>query len=323
VSAATPATTGVLLVNLGTPEAPTAGAIRAWLREFLSDRRVVEIPRLLWWPVLYGVILPLRPRRLAHAYAKIWRADGSPLMAISRRQAAALQAALGERAQVALAMRYGEPSIGAALADLEQRGARRIVVLPLYPQYSATTTATVLDRVFDLLRARRDVPALATIADYHDDRAYIAALSNSVRRHWEHAGRGSHLLMSFHSLPKRCSELGDPYERQCRATAQLLARELDLGNGHWTLSFQSRLGRAAWLEPYTERVLADLAPRHPTLDVICPGFSVDCLETLEEVAMRYAAQYASAGGTLRYVAALNEHPDHIEMLAALLAPHLQ
>ncbi|HUP92852.1 MAG TPA: ferrochelatase [Solimonas sp.] len=309
---------GVLLVNLGTPEAPTAPAIRRFLAEFLSDRRVVELPRLLWWPVLYGAILPLRARRLAHAYASIWTAQGSPLLAISRLQEAALQAQLGD-VTVKLAMTYGRPSIAEALDQFEHEQIRRIAVLPLYPQYSATTTAAVLDAVFRHLRGRRRLPELHTVADYHDDPAYIGALAASVQAHWAAHGRGDHLLVSFHSIPQRCVDLGDPYLDQCRRTAQLLAAALQLGEQEWTLAFQSRVGRAAWLQPYTDLVIPQLArDGKRTLDVVCPGFAADCLETLEEVALRYAALFRASGGTaLRYVPALNDAPAHVDLLASI------
>lgn len=318
------ARSGVLLVNLGTPDAPTPSAIRRYLREFLSDPRVVEIPRALWWPILYGFVLPLRPRRLAHAYASIWTEQGSPLLAIGREQTAALQAALGADIPVALGMRYGTPSIAQALDELAQRGARRLLILPLYPQYSATTTATVFEAVFDHLRRQRWMPELRLINSYHDDDAYIAALAGSVREHWAQHGRGDHLLMSFHSIPLRCLERGDPYYCFSHKTARLTAAALGLDDSQWSLSFQSRVGRAQWLSPYTDVAIERLA-RSGTrrLDVICPGFAADCLETLEEVALRYGEQFRAAGGeALRYIPALNARPTHIDALAALARRHL-
>ena len=312
--------TGVLLVNLGTPAAPTAAAIRAWLREFLSDRRVVQLPPALWLPVLYGVILPLRPRKLAPAYQSIWTAQGSPLLVISRRQRTALQARLGADTPVALAMRYGAPSVEQGFSELLCQGVQKIRVLPLYPQYSMTTTASVADAVAAALRTRAGLEPVF-INDYHDHPAYIAALENSVRAHWERHGRGEHLLLSFHGLPQKCVEAGDPYARQCETTGRLLAQALGLGNGEWTLAYQSRVGRARWLQPYADEVLEQLAERGVrTLDVICPGFAADCLETLEEVAQRYAAHFVRCGGAqLRYIGALNDSADHIAMLEALLA----
>lgn len=308
----------ILLVNLGTPDAPTRPAIRRYLREFLSDSRVVELPRVLWLPILYGLILPFRPRRLAHAYASVWTPQGSPLLAISRRQQAALQAAL-PGVRVELAMRYGEPSIERACEELEREGVDRIVVLPLYPQYSATTTASVSDALFERWRRTRRVPSVHLVADYHREPAYIEALAQSVRAHWAAQGRGEHLLVSFHSIPRRCVERGDPYEEQCRATAQALASALALPAEAWTLCYQSRIGRAEWLGPYTDKVIPDLARRGVRrLDAICPGFPADCLETLEEVAQRYAGDFIDAGGeAFRYVPALNDAPAHVQALAAL------
>ena len=318
------ARSGVLLVNLGTPDAPSAPAIRRYLGEFLSDRRVVELPRLLWWPILYGLILPLRPRKLAHAYAAIWTPQGSPLLAISRAQQAGLQRRLGDEIPVALGMRYGNPSIAAALDELRERGARRILVLPLYPQYSATTTAAVFDEVFAQLRPLRWWPELRLINGYHDLPAYIDALADSVRAHWQAQGGPRHLLMSFHSIPLQCLERGDPYYCFCQKTARLLANALQLAPDRWSLSFQSRLGRAKWLTPYTDRTIDRLAREGVgELDVICPGFPADCLETLEEVSLRYGEQFRAAGGkALRYVPALNDGAGHLQMLETLARQHL-
>ncbi|MEK6805874.1 MAG: ferrochelatase [Pseudomonadota bacterium] len=299
---------GVLLINLGTPDAPTAAAIRRFLRQFLSDRRVVQLPRVLWLPILYGFILPFRPGRLAQAYQKIWRVDGSPLLAIAHKQAAALRTQL--KIPVALGMCYGTPSIADALAQLRAQNVEHIVALPLYPQYSDTTTAAALD----CLPKNQTV---SVIRDYHAEAGYIAALAESVREHWQSQGRGDHLLMSFHGIPQSYVDQGDPYETQCRETAGLLARALSLKESEWSLGFQSRLGRAPWLKPYTDVLLPELAARGiRKLDVICPGFSADCLETLEEVSIRYAEDFGAAGGTLRYIAALNERPAHIAALAA-------
>jgi ferrochelatase len=316
---AEPQRCGVLLANLGTPDAPTPAAIRRYLAEFLTDPRVVDLPRALWWPILYGFILPLRPRKLAHAYQAIWTDQGSPLLAISRAQQAALQARLGSDVPVALGMRYGTPSIPSAIDELLAQGARRIVVLPLYPQYSATTTATVFEAVIDHVRPMRWWPELRFINGYHDAPGYIAALAASIRAHWTQHGRGEHLLMSFHSIPVRCLERGDPYYCFCQKTARLLAAELELPTDGWTLSFQSRIGRAKWLSPYTDIVIERLARSGvATLDAICPGFSADCLETLEEVSLRYDEQFRAAGGTeLRYVRALNADAAHLDFIAAL------
>lgn len=316
--------TGVLLVNLGTPDAPDAASIRRYLREFLSDPRVVEAPRWLWLPVLYGFILPLRPRRLVEAYEKVWTTAGSPLLAITRDQAAALQRALGDQVAVEVGMTYGNPSVAQALDALAARGAQRVVVLPLYPQYSATTTAAVFDVVFRSLQQRRVVPELQTVASYHDHPSYIAALADSVRSHWETKGRRAHLLMSFHSIPQRYVDAGDPYRQECERTAQLLAQALALGEGQWSLAYQSRLGREPWLQPYTDVVLPQLAQRGvEDVDAICPGFAADCLETLEEVAIRYRELFLTSGGArFDYIPALNSQPAHIETLATLLRPAL-
>jgi ferrochelatase len=317
-------TAGVLIVNLGTPDAPTAGAIRPYLREFLSDRRVVDLPPLLWWPILHGVILPLRPRRLAPLYARIWRDDGSPLLAITRKLAAALAGQLAPLPVVA-AMRYGRPDLAAGLAELRAAGVTRVVVLPLYPQYSGTTTASAFDALEAALAAGPWRPRVERIDDYHADAGYIAALAENVHEHWAAHGRGDTLLMSFHGIPQRYVGRGDPYERQCVATAERLAAALELRNGEWQLAYQSRVGRAAWLQPYTEAALPELARRGVRrLDVICPGFAADCLETLDEIAIRYAEAFVAAGGeALRYVPALNARPAHVAALARLVRARLQ
>ncbi|MES2488185.1 MAG: ferrochelatase [Pseudomonadota bacterium] len=314
------AKTGVLLVNLGTPDAPTAPAIRRYLREFLSDTRVVEIPRAVWLPVLYGFILPFRPKKLAHAYASVWSERGSPLLAVSTQQAWGLQALLGADVPVVLGMTYGNPSIASALAELKQKGATRIVVLPLYPQYSGTTTASVFDAIARVLASERHIPELRTINDYHAQPAYIEALAASVRAYRQTHGAGDHLLMSFHSIPQRYVNQGDPYDAQCKKTAALLAEALQLKPEEWSLSFQSRLGREPWLQPYTDVVLPQYAAKGiKTLDVICPGFSADCLETLEEVAIRYRADFLAAGGEgFRYIPALNADDGHVRMMQSLV-----
>ncbi len=316
---------GILLVNLGTPDAPQAGAIRRYLRSFLWDPRVVEIPRALWWMILNLVILPLRPRKLVHSYASIWTPQGSPLLAIGRNLQQALQQRLGESAAVELAMRYGSPGIDTGIAALRERGANKLLVLPLYPQYSATTTASVFDAVYAVLREQRWPPELRTINSYHDRPDYIDALAASVRRHWDTHGRGDLLMMSFHSIPLRCLELGDPYYCHCRKTARLLAEALSLGPEQYRISFQSRVGRAKWLQPYTDKTVVELAHDGVrTLDVICPGFAADCLETLEEIALRYAQDFKQAGGQqLRYIPALNDQAAHVDALLSLVQQYLQ
>ncbi|MCB1749641.1 MAG: ferrochelatase [Gammaproteobacteria bacterium] len=320
--------TGVLLVNLGTPDAPTTAAVRRYLAEFLADPRVVELPRWLWLPLLHGIILRTRPRRSAHAYQAIWGADGSPLLRTSERLRDALAATLrdghGETVEVALGMRYGRPSIAAALDGLLAAEARRILVVPLYPQYAAATTASVNDAVFAALARRRWVPELRTIADYHADPRYIEALAASAESHWAAHPRGERLLLSFHGIPHDTFLAGDPYHCQCHATARLLATRLALADDAWQLSFQSRVGPKRWLEPYTDQTLrAWGAAGVGDIDVMCPGFAVDCLETLEEIALQNAATFKDAGGgTLRYIPALNDSAAHVEALAGIVGDHL-
>lgn len=308
----------LLLVNLGTPEAPTAGAIRRYLRAFLSDRRVVEIPRLLWWPILYLLVLPFRAPKLVPKYAAIWMEHGSPLLVHSRALTQAVQGQLPE-ADVRLAMRYGEPSIGTQLREALARGTRRIAVLPLYPQYSASTTATVHDLVGAELAYRRWRPSLSMLSDYHRDAGWLDAVADSVRAHWAAHGRGSKLVFSFHGLPKAQSDAGDPYARQCQATAKALAERLELGPHAWILTYQSRFGRAEWLQPYTQFALRAMAKEGlRRIDVLCPGFAVDCLETLEEIAVENAAAFRDAGGeALHYIPALNASEAHARALAAI------
>lgn len=318
-----PLTPGVLLLNLGTPDAPEPAAIRRYLAEFLRDRRVVDLPRALWLPILYGVILPLRPRKLAPQYARIWTAEGSPLLVITR----ALRAALAQRLDaipIVEAMRYGQPAIGPALEQLRRAGVRRLAVLPLYPQYSATTTESALDALRAGLDALRWQPELRVVRDYHDDTGYIAALADSVHEHWQRHGRGERLLMSFHGIPLRYVARGDPYGQQCEDTARRLAAALALREDEWQVAYQSRVGGAPWLQPYTDEVVPALARAGlRRLDVICPGFSADCLETLDEIAIRYAAAFVAAGGdALRYVPALNARPAHAEALARIVTARL-
>lgn len=316
--------TGLLLVNLGTPEAPTRAAVHRYLAEFLHDHRVVELTRWLWCPLLHGVILPLRSGPVARKYAKVWTPDGSPLLAFSRALAAGVQAALPEW-DVALAMRYGAPSVASELRALEARGVDRLLVLPLYPQYSASTSGSVFDAVARELSRWRRVPALRLIADYHDDDGWLQALEASVRSHWAANGRGEKLLLSFHGLPERMVLRGDPYARQCEVGARALAGRLGLVDGEWEMSFQSRFGRERWLQPATSTRMAELGQAGVRrVDVLCPGFAVDCLETLEEIAMENAAIFAGAGGeTLRYIPALNADAAHVAALAAVARRHAQ
>lgn len=315
------ARTAVLLVNLGTPAAPTADAVRDYLGQFLSDPRVVELPRVLWWPVLHGYILRTRPRRSAEAYAKIWRNDGSPLLVFSERLAAAVREQVAQRTagtvDVALAMTYGEPSVQAAVEQLMAGGIRRILVLPLFPQYSATSTGAALDAITQRMQALRWPPELRTLNDYHADAGYLAALVGSVQAHWAEHGRGDKLLLSFHGIPQKYAQAGDPYPVQCRETARRLGDALGMANDDLLVTFQSRLGRQPWLRPYTDEIIGQLARQDvATLDVLCPGFAVDCLETLEEIAMRYRATFLTNGGKqFRYIPALNDSGAHAAALA--------
>lgn len=317
--------TGVLLVNLGTPDAPTPAALRRYLAEFLWDRRVVEIPRAVWWAILHGIILRVRPAKSAAKYAAVWTPDGSPLLAIGRRQQAGVQARLGDGAHgpvhVALGMRYGQPSIAAALRELRAAGCERLLVLPLYPQYSAATTATAFDAIAAELAHWRRLPELRCVMQYHDDPDWLDAVAASLRAHAErHGGYAERVLFSFHGLPKRNLALGDPYHCQCLKSARLVAERLGLADGHWAVSFQSRFGRAEWLQPYTSTTLTAWARAGTqTVDVVCPGFAADCLETLEEIAIENRALFEAAGGhELRYVPALNDAPAHLDALAGLI-----
>ncbi len=323
---AAPGRTGVLLVQLGTPEAPEPGATRRYLRAFLSDPRVVEIPRLVWWPILHGLVLPLRPRRSAAKYARIWMDEGSPLAVYTARQALLLRGLLGERGldvDVAFAMRYGEPSIDGALRALRERGLARLLVLPLYPQYAGSTTATALDAVFRELSRWRDQPELRTVRSFHDQPAYLEALAARVRAVWADGGPPDRLVMSFHGVPRRTIELGDPYQAECLATGRLLAARLGLPEGRAVVSFQSRFGKAEWLQPYTDQTLRALAREGAgRVDVVCPGFVADCLETLEEIAMEGRDDFLAAGGqAFRYVPCPNDSPAFIAALADLVQAH--
>ncbi len=312
----------LLLVNLGTPDAPEPGAVRRYLREFLSDRRVVEMPRLLWWPILHGIILPFRSRRSAEAYAKIWDHENacSPLLAITRAQAEALQKRLGESVTVDFAMRYGRPAIAERLHALHHAGHERIVVLPLYPQYSATTTASVVDAVSDALRRMRHQPAIRIGAPYYDHPAYIAALKESIESHlatldW----MPDVILASYHGIPRKMAERGDPYPLHCEATTRLLAEALGADERTLRMSYQSRLGRAEWLRPYTDETIAGLAESGvKNLAVVTPAFAADCLETLEEIAIGGAEIFRAHGGrNFTLIPSLNASRPGIDLLEAL------
>ena len=322
-----PDRTGVLLVNLGTPEAPDRASVRRYLKEFLWDPRVVEVPRPIWWFVLNMVILNTRPGRSAKAYQKVWTEQGSPLLTISRAQETALRQGLQERHGddmcVSLAMRYGSPSIRQGLEQLRDAGARRLLVLPLYPQYSATTTASIFDEVTEVLRGWRWLPEIRFINHYHDEPAYIEALAASVRDWRQQHGEADLLLMSFHGIPQEYFDKGDPYHCECHKTGRLLAEALELDPSRWMLSFQSRLGPKQWLQPYTDKTLHKLATEGTrSVQVICPGFSTDCLETLEEIAMENRDEFLEAGGErYEYIPCLNDQASHITMLCDLVDRH--
>ncbi len=319
-----PEALGVLVVNLGTPDAPTPDAVRRYLAEFLFDPRVVELPRPIWWLILHGYILRTRPARSAEAYEKIWTEQGSPLLLHTQDIAGAihdkLSARLSGAVHVEVAMSYGSPSIATALQNMFDQCVRRIIVLPLYPQYSGTTTGSVFEAVTQSLSKRRWVPELHFVNHYHDSPGYISALAASIRDFWDLHGRGEKLLMSFHGVPKRTLISGDPYHCHCQKTARLVAETLELKDEEWLLTFQSRVGREEWLRPYTDETLQQWG-RDGTgnIDVVCPGFAADCLETLEEIEMQNAELYAAAGGgELRYIRALNARDDHVAFLSRLI-----
>jgi ferrochelatase len=322
-----PPRTAVLLVNLGTPDAPTAPALRRYLAQFLSDPRVVEIPRWLWLTILHGIILRVRPAKSAHKYASIWTPEGSPLKVWTERQAQALQQSF-ERAElpvlVRYAMTYGTPSIASQLDALKAEGVTRILVLPAYPQYSATTTASVFDAIHRWSLSARVPPEWRFINHYHDDAGYIEALAQRVSSHWQTHGRGEMLVMSFHGVPERTLLLGDPYHCECYKTARLLGERLGLDRSQYRVTFQSRFGRAKWLEPYTEPTIRELAQQGTRrVDVICPGFTSDCLETLEEIAMEVRQAFLTEGGEVfHYIPCLNDEPEWIQAMMGIAQQHL-
>ncbi len=322
------AKTGILLVNLGTPAAPTAQALRPYLKQFLSDPRVVEIPRAVWWLILNGIILNTRPKKSAAKYASVWTADGSPLKVHTEKQAKLLKGWLGEKIAAPLvvdyAMRYGSPSIADALAAMKAAGCDRILLLPAYPQYAASTTATANDAAFDWLKTVRNQPALRTLRHYHDHPAYIRALAANVRDYWQMHGRPDMLLMSFHGVPRYTLQKGDPYHCECQKTGRLLAEALGLDAKQYRLTFQSRFGRAEWLQPYTDKTLEALGREGvKRVDVVAPGFTADCLETLEELAMEGRETFLAAGGReFHYIPALNEHPRWIDALGEIALENL-
>ncbi|MBW8831885.1 MAG: ferrochelatase [Burkholderiales bacterium] len=320
--------TAVVLCNLGTPDAPTAPALRKYLAEFLSDPRVVEIPRIAWWPILHGIILRVRPAKSAAKYASIWTPEGSPLRVWTEKQSKLLAGYLGQRGHrvaVRYAMRYGNPSIASALDELKAEGVDRVLVLPLYPQYCAATTASVFDAVFQWAGKRRSLPEMRFVNRYHDDPSYINALAKRVIDHSKTHGRPGKLVLSFHGVPKRTLLLGDPYHCECQKTARLLADRLNFTPGQVVVTFQSRFGKAQWLQPYTEPTLVELAKQGvKRVDVMCPGFTSDCLETLEEIDQEARASYLSAGGgEFNYIPCLNDQHEWIVALSALALRQLQ
>ncbi|WP_448553361.1 ferrochelatase [Thalassotalea montiporae] len=320
--------TGVLLVNLGTPDAPTPSALRRYLKEFLSDPRVVEIPRLVWMIILHGIILRVRPAKSAKLYKSIWTKDGSPLLAISKRQMGKVKQRLhqtyGEDVTVDVAMRYGNPSVSLVLKQMQQRGINNLVVLPLYPQYAGPTTASAFDAVVKEIQQWRWIPSVNFIGSYHDHPLYIKALANSIREHFEQHGKPDKLVLSYHGMPKLFHDNGDPYYCFCAKTTRLLAEALELSEDDFVMTFQSRFGKAEWLKPYTDATLAELAQNGDKhVAIVSPAFSADCLETLEELESENREEFMEAGGeTYHYIPALNDRDDHIDVLEDLVKPHI-
>ncbi|MCA9949843.1 MAG: ferrochelatase [Anaerolineales bacterium] len=324
-----PSPIGILLTNVGTPAAPTVKAVRPYLAEFLSDKRIIEMPGWQWQPVLHGVLLNTRPRKSAQLYQRVWTEAGSPLLLMLERQAKALQAYFDKTApipiKVSYGMRYGQPSISNTLRELHMAHVRRLLVLPLFPQYSATTTATSLDAVFAELQTWRWLPELRTINHYHDHPGYIQAIANSIREQWAKTGQPQRLLFSFHGIPKSYFLAGDPYFCECQESARLIAEELELPDDMWFVSFQSRLGRQEWLRPYTDETLKAWGSEGlQHVDAVCPGFSADCLETSDEVGHEGKLSFQEAGGgQFNYIPALNDRADHIQALANIINDNLQ
>ncbi|WP_119394020.1 ferrochelatase [Salinibius halmophilus] len=315
---------GLLIVNLGTPEAPTTPSVRRYLAEFLADPRVVEIPRLLWLLILHGIILRVRPKRSAANYQEVWMDEGSPLMVYSKAQQQALQQRFGQL-NVKLAMRYGNPSIPDTVEQMLAQGVKKLLVLPLYPQYSAATTATVFDKLSQDLQKRRWLPDMRFISHYHDFPPYIEAMAKHIEAHWQQHGRGEKLVLSYHGLPERNLKLGDPYHCECYKTSRLLTERLGLDKAQVMTTFQSRFGKAKWLEPYTDATMKALPGQGvKSIDVFCPGFAADCLETLEEIEGENREYFEQAGGeTFHYIPALNATDGHIDALADLIELNLQ
>lgn len=328
-SVSSPAELGILLLNLGTPDSPDRAGLYRYLKQFLWDPRVIELPRWFWWLILNLRVLVTRPQQSAKLYAKIWTEQGSPLLLISNSQRDKLQARIAQafpnRTAVALGMRYGNPSVESAMQQLLNKGVSKLLVLPLYPQYSGASSASTLDAVFDVLKRWRVMPELRIIRDYHDEPGYIEILAQRVRAHWKKNGKGEKLLISFHGIPRRYIDNGDLYAEQCKRTSALLAAALGLASDDFYVSFQSRFGREEWLKPYTDELFQFLGKSGvKKLDVICPGFSVDCLETIEEIQGLGQEQFSEAGGgQLSYIPCLNDSDDFINFLHALLLKHCQ
>jgi protoporphyrin/coproporphyrin ferrochelatase len=325
----TPARTGILLANLGTPDAPTAQAVRPYLKEFLGDPRVVEIPKFIWWLILNGIILNTRPKKSAAKYATIWMPEGSPLRVHTEKQTTLLQGYLSQRTKapfvVDYAMRYGNPSIPSVLRKLKEQNCQRILVVPMYPQYAASSSGTAFDIVFAEIIKMRNTPALRTIKNFHDHPGYIKALANNINDYWMKNGRPEKLVMSFHGLPQFSLDKGDPYHCECHKTGRLLAEQLGLKPEQYFISFQSRFGKAEWLKPYTTATLTELGKKKTKrVDVVCPGFVADCLETLEEIAMEGKEDFQHAGGgEYHYIPCLNERDDWMHALTDLVMDNLQ
>ena len=319
---------GILLVNLGSPDEPTPAAVRRFLAQFLSDPRVIEINPVLWWLILHGIILRVRPGKVAKVYQQVWTDSGSPLLYYTRQQTQAIQKKLEERFRghviADFAMTYGNPSINTALEGLRKAGARRLLILPLYPQYSSTTTAAVFDQVTDVLKTWRWLPDLRMINQYHDHKQYIQALANSIRKQWQDNEPGQLLVFSFHGIPKRYFDNGDPYFCHCQKTARLVAENLGIEDDRWMVVFQSRFGREEWLQPYCSETLAELPGKGiRKIDILCPGFAADCLETLEEIKIENRDIFIEAGGeTFNYIPCLNDSEDHIDTICEVLTAHM-
>ncbi|MGZ8193616.1 MAG: ferrochelatase [Methylobacter sp.] len=317
--------TGVILANLGSPTAPTNSAVRRFLKEFLWDSRVVNLPRPLWWVILHFFVLPLRPRRSAKAYRKIWDKKGSPLVFLTRQLTERVADKLNAQGITTdYVMRYGEPSLATRLRAFKSEGINNLIVLPLYPQYSSTTTASVYDDMVKELNQWRHLPHLHFISDYHQDSGYINAIADSIERTWQEHGKNELLLMSFHGLPDQLTKWGDPYFHQCHKTATLIAEKLGLDQNQWMIVFQSRFGKAQWLKPYCIDTLQNLPGQGiKRVDIVCPGFAVDCLETLEEIAMENKSVFIKSGGiAYRYISALNDSETHVNVIVSLLEQKL-